>query len=100
MLTLITHLSEYFNLPNVNIDEHHENWVYRPTDNVLDERKNTFLHANNKVQVLSAHPRSLISSFIILSLDSLISKLATCNISAIMLVSVAKQTGFSVISVG
>ena len=57
----------------------------------LDVRKPT----NNKGANQPAHSRSLIRAFVILSLDSKITKLATCRVSAIWLLSVAEQPGLS-----
>ena len=50
--------------------------------------------ANNKVTDQPAHPRSLISTFVIHVLES-ISRLAMREISIFLLVSVAKETGLS-----
>ena len=41
------------------------------------------------------HLRSLISPFVIDSLENITAKLATCNVSVIWLVSVAEQNGLS-----
>ena len=49
--------------------------------------------ANNKGPDQPAHPRRLISTLVIPILESLISKLATCEISIFLLVSVAGETG-------
>ena len=58
-------------------------------------RKNlTLVHANNKGSGLYSYPRSLISTFIVCLLESIISKLASCKIS-FQLVSVAEKTGLS-----
>ena len=57
----------------------------------LNERKPT----NNKDADQPAHSHSLISPFVIRSLNSTITKLATCRVSAIWLLSVAEQTGLS-----
>ena len=51
--------------------------------------------ANNKGADQPAHPRSLISAFVIRILDSIISKLATGEISIFYLVCVARETGLS-----
>ena len=50
---------------------------------------------NNKGADQPAHPRSLISDFVICFLESSISKLATGEISTFKLVSVAKETVLS-----
>ena len=50
--------------------------------------------ANNKGADQPAHPRRLISAFVIRFLGSIISKLATCEISIFKQVSVAEETGF------
>ena len=49
--------------------------------------------ANNKGADQPAHPHSLISTFVIRLLKSIISKLATSEISISSIVSVAKQAG-------
>ena len=51
--------------------------------------------ANNTGADQPAHPRCLISAFVIRVLESNISKLATIEISVFWLVSVAEETGFS-----
>ena len=50
--------------------------------------------ANNKGADQPAHPRSLISAFVICFLESTICKLAICEISIFLLFSVAEVTGF------
>ena len=50
---------------------------------------------NNKGAVQPAHPRSLISAFVIRCLESIISRLATSVISIYLLVSVAWQAGLN-----
>ena len=50
--------------------------------------------ANNTGAEQPAHPRSLISAFVIRFLESNICKLATGKISITYLVSVAEETGF------
>ena len=50
---------------------------------------------NNKGADQPAHPRSLISAFVIRLLESIISRLATNEISFFYLVSVAEQAGLS-----
>ena len=63
----------------------------------LDVRKPVFEgFANNTVADQPAHLRSLISAFVIHFLESIISKLATGEISIFSLVSEAEQTGLSV----
>ena len=47
----------------------------------LDARKPVFVFANNKDTDQPAHPHSLISAFVILLLESIISKLATSKFS-------------------
>ena len=61
------------------------------------QREKTCLRglANNTGADQPAHPRSLISAFVIRVLESTISKLATSEISVFKLVSVASTTGFS-----
>ena len=51
--------------------------------------------ANNKGADQPAHPRSLISAFLIRFLESTISKLATSEISIFLLVPVAEQAGLN-----
>ena len=59
-------------------------------------RENLFLpYANNKDADQPAHPRSLISIFIVHCLDSIIPMLATSKISRLSLASVAAQDGLS-----
>ena len=50
---------------------------------------------NNKGADQTAHMHSLISAFVVHSLESIISKLATSDISIYKLVSVAEQASFS-----
>ena len=65
----------------------------------LDEsqRKKTCLRrfANNKGADQPAHPRSLISAFVIPLLESIISRLATSEISVFWVVSAAEETGLN-----
>ena len=57
---------------------------------------NLFLsYANNKGSDQPAHPRSLISTFVVRSLDSVILVVAMYKISRLLLVSVIAQTGLS-----
>ena len=51
-------------------------------------------YANNKGAYQPAHPRSLISTFVVRCLDSTICVLAISKVSRFYLVSVAKQAGF------
>ena len=51
--------------------------------------------ANNKSADQPAHSRSLISAFVFCSLESIISKLATSEISIFYLVPVAEQAGLN-----
>ena len=51
--------------------------------------------ANNKGADQPAHPRSLISAFVILLLESTISRLPTSEISNFQLVYIAEETGLS-----
>ena len=56
--------------------------------------KNLFLpYANNKGADQPAHPRSLISTFVVRSLDSIISVVSVSEISSLYLASVAEQAG-------
>ena len=50
-------------------------------------------YANNKGAVQPAHPRSLISTFIVRCLDSTISLISMSEISGLLLVSAAEQAG-------
>ena len=51
--------------------------------------------ANNKGAYHTAHPCNLISAFVIHLLESIISRLATSEISIFLLVSVAEQTSLN-----
>ena len=61
-------------------------------------RKKTCLRgfANNKVADQPAHLRSLINAFVIRFLKSIVSRIATNEISVFLLVSVAEETGLSI----
>ena len=61
----------------------------------LDVRNSAFGFANNKGADQPAHMPSLISTFVVRLLESIISKLATGEISLLLLVSVAEETGLS-----
>ena len=50
---------------------------------------------NNKGTDQPAHPRSLVIRFVIPLLESIISKVATSEISIFLLVSVAEETGLN-----
>ena len=52
-------------------------------------------YANNKSADQPAHPRSLISTFVVRCLDSIICILALSAVSRFQLVSVAEQTGLN-----
>ena len=52
-------------------------------------------YANNKGTDKPAHPRSLISTFIVRCLDSMISILAISKVSRFLLASVAEQAGLN-----
>ena len=56
--------------------------------------------ANNTGADQPAHPRSLISAFVIRLMESIICKLATGEISIFQLVSVAEETGLSLVLSG
>ena len=59
-------------------------------------RKSVFLPcANNKGADQPAHPRSLISAFVVCCLDSIITLVSTSEISSIYLAPVAAQAGLS-----
>ena len=49
------------------------------------------LYANNKGADQPAHPRSLISAFVVCCLDSVMSLVSVTQISSLMLASVAEQ---------
>ena len=53
------------------------------------------LYANNKGVDQPAHPRSLISAFIVRCLDSVTSLVSVTKISSLMLASVAEQASLS-----
>ena len=53
-------------------------------------------YANNKGADQPAHPRSLISTFVVRCLDSMICVLAISKVSRFCLASVAKQAGLNV----
>ena len=61
----------------------------------LDARKLAFGVCKQHINT-SAHPRSLISAFVICFLESNICKLATDKISIFYLVSVAEETGMKI----
>ena len=52
-------------------------------------------YANNKGADQPAHPRSLISTFVVRCLDSMICILALSKVSRFLLVSVAEQAGLN-----
>ena len=52
-------------------------------------------YANNKGADQPAHPRSLISTFVVRCLDSIIPLVSISEISRLQLVAVAEQTGLS-----
>ena len=53
--------------------------------------------ANDKGADQPAHPRSLISAYVICLLEKIIFKLATTKLSVFYLVSVAEETGLSLV---
>ena len=55
------------------------------------------MFANNEGADQTAHPRSLISAYVIRILERNIAKLATHELSIFQLVSVAEQTGLSLV---
>ena len=64
--------------------------------NESHHKKTCFLlYANNKGAVQPAHPRSLISAFVIHCLGSIITVVSICKISSLYLASVAAQAGLS-----
>ena len=60
-------------------------------------RKPVLPYANNKAADQPAHPRSLISPFVMHCLDNIISLVSISKISSLYLVSVAEQAGLSLI---
>ena len=52
-------------------------------------------YANNKGADQPAHPRSLISAFVVRCLDSVMSLVSVTKISSLMLASVTEQAGLS-----
>ena len=58
-------------------------------------RKPAMPYANNKGADQSAHPRSLISAFVVRCLDSIITQGSISEISSLCLASVAAQAGLS-----
>ena len=52
-------------------------------------------YANNKGADQPAHPRNLISTFVVRFLDNMISLVSIAEISSLYLVSLAEQTGLS-----
>ena len=55
-------------------------------------------YANNKGADQPAHPRSLISTFVVRCLDSVMSLVSVTKISSLMLASVAEQASLSLTS--
>ena len=63
---------------------------------IIEPRQNLLWpYANNKGADQPAHPRSLISAFVVRCLDSIIPILVKSEISRLQLASVAEQAGFS-----
>ena len=60
----------------------------------LDAKKSVF-GVSEQERRRPAYPSSLISAFVICFLERIISKLATCKVLYIWLVSVAEETGLS-----
>ena len=60
-------------------------------------RKPVMPYANNKGADQPAHPRSLISAFVVRCLDSIISLVSISEISSLYLASVAAQAGLCLI---
>ena len=54
-------------------------------------------YANNKGADQPAHPRSLISVFVVFCLDTVMSLVSVTKISSLMLASVAEQAGLSLV---
>ena len=59
-------------------------------------RKPVLPYANNKGADQPAHPRSLISTFVVRYLDSIIPILAKSKVSRLLLVSVVEQASLSI----
>ena len=68
---------------------------YRFSSEPCHEKTCLMPYANNKNADQPAHPHSLISTFVIRCLPSIISILAKCKISGLYLASVAEQAGLS-----
>ena len=68
-----------------------EDCIYEPGH----EKTCLMSYANNKGADQPAHPRSLISSFVVRCLDSVMSLVSVTKISSIMLASVAEQSSLS-----
>ena len=58
-------------------------------------RKRLMSYANNKGADQPAHPRSLISAFVVRCLDSVMALVSVTKISNLMLASLAEQAGLS-----
>ena len=89
---------------NMALDsEKHIRWVFHENLGKISKilhktRENLFmLYANNKGADRPAHPRSLISTFVIRCLDSIIPLVSISKISSLQLASVAEQAGLSLL---
>ena len=60
-------------------------------------RKRVLCHANNIGADQPAHPRSLISAFVVRCLDSVMSLVSVTKLSSLMLATVAEQASLSLI---
>ena len=69
--------------------------MYSNNYRALSRENLTLLKATNKGKDQPAHPCSLINAIVFHPIQSIISKLASCQISIFYLVSEAEQTGLS-----
>ena len=72
-------------------------FLYRETNEPGHEKTCLMSYANNKGADQPAHPRSLISAFVVRCLDSVMSVISVSKISSRMLASVAEQASLSLI---
>ena len=82
---------------NLNLLFGYGNHILRSLHTNEPGREKTCLmsYANNKGADQPAHPRSLISAFIVRCLDSVMSLVSVTEISSLMLASVAEQASLS-----
>ena len=70
-------------------------FLWRIVENEPHHEKTCLPYANNKGAGQPVHPHSLISTFVVRSLDSIIPVVAMYEISRLVLVSVAAQAGLN-----